>query len=43
MQQINAQGMPAPAEETGPACVAASCGSESAVDLPTKICQNSLA
>ncbi|KAG7258704.1 hypothetical protein CRUP_002006 [Coryphaenoides rupestris] len=43
MQQINTQGMPAPAEETGPACVAASCGSESAVDLPTKICQNSLA
>ncbi|KAJ3613838.1 hypothetical protein NHX12_020083 [Muraenolepis orangiensis] len=40
MQQISTRGMPAPVEEAGPACVAASCGRESAVDLPSKHCQN---
>ncbi|CAL8285781.1 unnamed protein product [Lota lota] len=43
MQQINTQGMPTPVEEVGPTCVAASCGTKSAVDLPVNLCQNLLA
>ena len=43
MQQINTQGMPAPVEEAGMACVAATCGRESSVDVPTKLCQNHVA
>ena len=42
MQQINTQGMPAP-EEAGPAGVTASCGTESGVELSTKLHQNLLA
>lgn len=39
IQQIHAQGMPAPVEESLPAGLPACCGRESSLDMPAKPCQ----